>query len=62
MPTKPGLDVAYQLHWKAYDRIFRRLGLNFIVVGADVGMMGGSASHEFMAFSPERRRHHPHLP
>lgn len=47
-----GLDVAYQLHWKAYDRIFRRLGLNFIVVGADVGMMGGSASDEFMALSP----------
>jgi prolyl-tRNA synthetase len=46
-----GLDVAYHLHWKAYDRIFRRLGLKFIVVGADVGMMGGSASHEFMAFS-----------
>lgn len=47
-----GLDVSYQLHWKAYDRIFRRCGLKFIVVGADVGMMGGSASHEFMAFSP----------
>jgi prolyl-tRNA synthetase len=47
-----GLDAAYQLHWKAYDRIFRRCGLDFIVVGADVGMMGGSASHEFMAFSP----------
>ncbi len=46
-----GLDHAYQLHWKAYDRIFRRLGLRFIIVGADVGMMGGSASHEFMAFS-----------
>jgi prolyl-tRNA synthetase len=47
-----GLDVAYRLHWKAYDRIFRRCGLKFIVVGADVGMMGGTASHEFMAFSP----------
>jgi prolyl-tRNA synthetase len=47
-----GLDVAYQLHWKAYDRIFSRCGLDFIVVGADVGMMGGSESHEFMAFSP----------
>jgi prolyl-tRNA synthetase len=46
-----GLDVAYRLHWKAYDRIFRRIGLQFIIVGADVGMMGGSASHEFMAFS-----------
>ncbi|MGH2562202.1 MAG: proline--tRNA ligase, partial [Thermomicrobiales bacterium] len=47
-----GLDAAYQLHWNAYDRIFRRCGMDFVVVGADVGMMGGSASHEFMAFSP----------
>jgi prolyl-tRNA synthetase len=47
-----GLDVAYQLHWQAYDNIFTRLGMNFIVVGADTGMMGGSASHEFMAYSP----------
>ncbi len=46
-----GLDHAYRLHWRAYDRIFRRIGLEFIVVGADVGMMGGTASHEFMAFS-----------
>lgn len=46
-----GLDHAYRLHWNAYDRIFRRLGLRFIIVGADVGMMGGTASHEFMAFS-----------
>jgi prolyl-tRNA synthetase len=44
--------VAYQLHWQAYDNIFTRLGMNFIVVGADTGMMGGSASHEFMAYSP----------
>jgi prolyl-tRNA synthetase len=47
-----GLDVAYQLHWEAYDKIFTRLGMNFVVVGADTGMMGGSASHEFMAYSP----------
>lgn len=47
-----GLDVSYQKHWVAYDRIFRRAGLDFIVVGADVGMMGGSKSEEFMAFSP----------
>ncbi|MCA9860323.1 MAG: proline--tRNA ligase, partial [Thermomicrobiales bacterium] len=46
-----GLDHAYRLHWRAYDRIFRRIGLRFIIVGADVGMMGGTASHEFMAFS-----------
>jgi prolyl-tRNA synthetase len=47
-----GLDEQYQNHWRAYERIFRRVGLDFVVVGADTGMMGGSASHEFMALSP----------
>ncbi|MEJ7763668.1 MAG: proline--tRNA ligase [Thermomicrobiales bacterium] len=47
-----GLDDAYRAHWRAYERIFRRCGLRFLVVGADVGMMGGSASHEFMGPSP----------
>jgi prolyl-tRNA synthetase len=47
-----GLDKQYQNHWRAYERIFRRVGLDFVVVGADTGMMGGSASHEFMALSP----------
>lgn len=46
-----GLDVQYRNHWAAYERIFRRCGLAFVVVGADTGMMGGSASHEFMALS-----------
>lgn len=47
-----GLDAAYRKHSAAYTRIFSRLGLDFIEVGADVGMMGGTASDEFMAFSP----------
>ena len=47
-----GLDHQYQQHWRAYERIFRRAGLEFVVVGADTGMMGGTASHEFMALSP----------
>jgi prolyl-tRNA synthetase len=47
-----GLDEQYHNHWRAYERIFRRVGLDFVVVGADTGMMGGSASHEFMALSP----------
>jgi prolyl-tRNA synthetase len=47
-----GLDQQYQHHWRAYERIFRRAGLEFVVVGADTGMMGGTASHEFMAISP----------
>jgi prolyl-tRNA synthetase len=47
-----GLDAQYQNHWRAYERIFRRGGLDFVVVGADTGMMGGTGSHEFMALSP----------
>ena len=43
-----GLDVSYRKHWAAYEAIFRRLGLDAIVVGADVGIMGGSGAHEFM--------------
>ena len=47
-----GLDVSYEQHAGAYQRIFERIGLDFIRVGADVGMMGGTASDEYMAFSP----------
>jgi len=46
-----GLDRAYQLHYGAYERIFQRLGLETVVVGADVGIMGGSLAHEFMALN-----------
>src|SRR5215211_6782100 len=37
-----GLNESYKLHWKAYDRIFKRCNLKFVVVGADTGLMGGS--------------------
>jgi len=47
-----GLDAAYELQRQAYNRIFSRLGLDYIEVGADVGMMGGRESMEFMALSP----------
>ena len=47
-----GLDASYEQHAIAYNRIFSRLGLEFIRVGADVGMMGGSKSEEYMGFSP----------
>ena len=47
-----GLEISYEKHREAYHKIFGRMGLRFIVVGADVGMMGGSKSEEFMAFSP----------
>src|SRR6185436_14419100 len=43
-----GLDVSYQKHFAAYEKIFKRLGLDVVAVGADVGIMGGSGAHEFM--------------
>jgi prolyl-tRNA synthetase len=46
-----GLDRSYRLHYDAYERIFRRLGLQTVAVGADVGIMGGSEAHEFMVFN-----------
>jgi prolyl-tRNA synthetase len=44
-----GLDHSYDLHIQAYDRIFDRSGLEWYRVESDVGMMGGSAAHEYMA-------------
>jgi prolyl-tRNA synthetase len=44
-----GLDASYRLHVEAYDRIFDRSGLEWYRVESDVGMMGGSGAHEYMA-------------
>ena len=46
-----GLDVSYDLHAQAYKNIYSRCGLNFFVVGASSGAMGGSGSQEFMVES-----------
>lgn len=46
-----GLDKSYLKHDEAYRRIFRRAGLDFFVVGASSGLMGGSGSEEFMVAS-----------
>ncbi|MGA8720130.1 MAG: proline--tRNA ligase [Solirubrobacteraceae bacterium] len=47
-----GLEVAYQKHVVAYDRMMDRCGLEWYRVEADVGMMGGSGAHEYMAPCP----------
>jgi prolyl-tRNA synthetase len=47
-----GLDAQYQLHVSAYDRICDRLGIEWYRVGGDVGMMGGTDAHEYMAPCP----------
>jgi prolyl-tRNA synthetase len=44
-----GLDAGYALHEQAYDRIYRRCGLEFYKVESDTGLMGGSMAHEYMA-------------
>jgi prolyl-tRNA synthetase len=44
-----GLDAGYQKHVTAYDRIFDRAGLEWYRVESDVGMMGGTGAHEYMA-------------
>ena len=47
-----GLDASYQKHVVAYDRMMDRCGLEWYRVEADVGMMGGSGAHEYMAPCP----------
>jgi prolyl-tRNA synthetase len=46
-----GVEKSYQAMYRAYERIFRRVGLRTKVVEADTGAMGGSASHEFMVLA-----------
>jgi prolyl-tRNA synthetase len=44
-----GLDASYELHRRAYGRILDRCALRWYEVEADVGMMGGTGAHEYMA-------------
>ena len=47
-----GLKAAYDAHREAYQRIFNRLKVRYVIVSAVSGAMGGSASEEFLAESP----------
>lgn len=49
--TWEGLDASYDKMYDAYCKVFDRLGLDYIVVDADSGAMGGSGSQEFMVKS-----------
>ena len=44
-----GLDVSYKKMFDAYNKIFTELGLNYKIVKADTGTMGGILSEEFQA-------------
>lgn len=46
-----GLEISYAKHRDAYCRIFKRCGIDFSIVQAASGLMGGSRSEEFMAAS-----------
>jgi prolyl-tRNA synthetase len=46
--TDDGLDASYMAQRGAYERIFTRLGLDYVIVQADAGAMGGSRSEEFL--------------
>ena len=50
--TDAGLDLSYQSQRDAYERIFARLGLEYVIVKADAGAMGGSRSEEFLHPTP----------
>ncbi|WP_026940419.1 proline--tRNA ligase [Humibacter albus] len=47
-----GLDDSYMAQRDAYERIFTRLGLSYVIVKADAGAMGGSRSEEFLHPTP----------
>lgn len=50
--TDEGLEQSYQAHRRAYQAIFDRLGVEYAICKATSGAMGGSASEEFLAVSP----------
>ncbi|WP_461121855.1 proline--tRNA ligase [Saccharothrix stipae] len=50
--TDEGLARSYRQHRDAYIRIFDRLGMEYVIVSATSGAMGGSASEEFLAVAP----------
>jgi prolyl-tRNA synthetase len=43
------LRVSYDKMFNAYKRIFDRMGINYVIVNASVGAMGGDLSEEFQA-------------
>jgi prolyl-tRNA synthetase len=49
--NEEGAEASYRKMRDAYNRIFRRCGLEFRAVEADSGSIGGSFSHEFMVLA-----------
>ena len=49
--NQEGLDKSYEAMYHAYCNIFDTMGLNYMIVDADSGAMGGSGSQEYMVLS-----------
>ena len=49
--SEEGLDVSYNKMKETYSKIFDEFGLNYKIVLADTGAIGGNGSHQFMALS-----------
>lgn len=49
--TSEGLDISYNKMFGAYKNIFDRVGLDYKIVTADTGVMGGLLSEEFQAIT-----------
>ncbi len=48
-----GMQASYHKMYEAYSNVFTRCGLNFRVVEADSGAIGGGHSEEFTVIAPE---------
>jgi prolyl-tRNA synthetase len=46
-----GMRESYRVMYEAYQRVFDRLGLEYVIVEADPGTIGGGVNHEFMALA-----------
>jgi prolyl-tRNA synthetase len=46
-----GLQESYRIMYEAYERVFDRCSLDYVIVQADPGTIGGGVNHEFMALA-----------
>ena len=46
-----GMRASYEVMYEAYRRVFDRCGLQYVIVEADPGQIGGGVNHEFMALA-----------
>ncbi len=50
--SQEDLDRHYELEYEAYRNIFRKVGIEPVIVQSDTGIMGGKVAHEFMLDTP----------